>query len=378
MTMTALTGARILTPAGWRDDDALLIADECIAGIVAEGDVAADTARVVLNGGMLLPGFVDTQVNGGGGVLFNDSPTVAGIAAIARAHRTFGTTGFLPTLISDDLNSVATAIAAVDDAIMAGVPGVLGIHIEGPFLNAAKRGIHDSDKFRILDSDAVALLASLKHGKTLVTLAPELAAPGQIAALVARGVIVAAGHSLASFAAMQAAFAEGLSGVTHLFNAMSQLDSRAPGVVGAALTHDRCIAGLIVDGHHVHPATLKVALAARGAAGLMLVTDAMPSVGAADAAFSIGGRTITVVDGVCRGPDGTLAGSDLDMATAVRNAMTLMGVDLPTASLMASGVPAAFLGVGHERGALAPGMRADIVHVDDAGRVTATWIGGKA
>ncbi len=375
---TALTGARILAPDGWRHGHALLMAGGRITALVPEHTVPADAARVALGGGALVPGFIDSQVNGGGGVLFNDSPTVTGIAAIARTHRAFGTTGFLPTLISDDLTVVAKAIAAVDDAIAAGVPGVLGIHIEGPFLNAGKRGIHDDKNLRVLDSAALALLSSLKRGRTLVTLAPELAAPGQIAALVSGGVIVAAGHSLASFDVMQAAFAEGLSGITHLFNAMSQLESRAPGIVGAALTDRRCISGLIVDGYHVHPAAMKIALAARGAAGLMLVTDAMPSVGSPNRTFKLGGRTITVVDGACRGSDGTLAGSDLDMAAAVRNAVALMDIDLPTASLMASAVPAAFLGLEHERGALVPGLRADIVHLHDNGHVAATWIAGAA
>ena len=344
MTVTALTNARILSAGGWLDDHALVIAGDRIDSVtpVAALDRAID--RIELAGGVLIPGFIDTQVNGGGGVLLNDYPTVDAITTIAKAHRRFGTTGFLPTLISDDLDVVAAAIAAVDAAIVAGVPGVLGLHIEGPFLNAAKRGIHDDLKFRRVDADAVALLSSLAHGKTLVTLAPELAGAGMIAALVANGVLVAAGHSLASYDDMQTAFAEGLTGITHLFNAMSQLESRSPGLVGAGLEHADCICGIIVDGHHVHPASLRIAYAARGAEGLMLVTDAMPSVGSTDRQFALGGQVITVIDGVCRGPDGTLAGSDLDMATAVRNALAMMDVDLKTASVMASAVPAKFLG----------------------------------
>ena len=380
MIRTALVGASILTPDGWRDDCALIVAGARVEDVVPVAGLGGGIARTALDGGFLIPGFIDTQVNGGGGALLNDSPTAATIAVIAGAHRRFGTTGLLPTLISDDLDVVAAAIAAVDEAITAGVPGVLGIHIEGPFLNAAKRGIHDDAKFRQVDAGAIALLSSLHRGKTLVTLAPELAAPGMIAALVAKGVIVAAGHSLATYNDMQRAFAEGLTGITHLFNAMSQLESRAPGLVGAALESKQSICGIIADGHHVHPAALRIAHAARGGEGLMLVTDAMPSVGAssggAESTFTIGGHVITVKDGVCRAADGTLAGSDLNMAAALRNAMAFMDLDLAAASAMASAVPAQFLGLGQERGVLAAGLQADLVHLDERHHVAATWIAG--
>jgi N-acetylglucosamine-6-phosphate deacetylase len=376
MTTKALIGARILAQGAWLDDHAVVISDGQIANVLPVADIESGPERVTLKGGILLPGFIDTQVNGGGGVLLNDVPTVAGIRAIAAAHRTFGTTGLLPTLISDDLDVVAAAIAAVDDAIVAGVPGVLGIHIEGPFLNPGKRGIHDATKFRTLDHEAVALLSSLKQGKTLVTLAPESLAAGMIKTLVESGVIVAAGHTLATYDQMQRAFDQGVTGVTHLFNAMTQLDSRAPGVVGAALSDPRCLSGLIVDGHHVHPAALRLALKARGPEGLMLVTDAMPSVGSGQKHFLLAGQTISAENGVCRAADGTLAGSDLDMATAFRNAITMMNVDIATASRMASGTPATFLGLSHHRGDIAPGFSADLVHLDGDLRVTATWIDG--
>jgi N-acetylglucosamine-6-phosphate deacetylase len=377
MTLTALTGARILATDGWRDSHALLIDAGRIAGVVDNADVPADAARHLLAGGMLLPGFIDTQVNGGGGVLLNDSPTVEGISTIAAAHRRYGTTGLLPTLISDDLSVVRSAIAAVDAAIMRGVPGVLGIHIEGPFLNEGKRGIHDAGKFRTLDAAAIDLLSSLKHGKTLVTLAPELAEPGTIAELVKRGVTVAAGHTLATYEQMEVAIDEGLSGVTHLFNAMSQMESRAPGVVGAAML-GRLTCGMIVDGHHVHPASLRAALRAIRPERMMLVTDAMPTVGASYKTFTLNGQMIVARDGACYAPDGTLAGSDLDMAQALRNAATIMGVDVQTASQMASATPAAFLGLSRECGALVPGLRANIVHLSDDLMPLGTWIAGVA
>ena len=375
MMQIAILGPRILAGGRWLERHAVLIDDRTVTAIVPQDEVPAETMVTELDGGTLLPGFIDTQVNGGGGVLFNDNPTCEGIEAIADAHRKFGTTALMPTLISDDLDVIAKAIQAVDQAIAAGVPGVIGIHIEGPFLNPAKHGIHDANKFRLLDQDAVSLLCSLRAGKTLVTLAPERTAPGVIAELTRRGVIVAAGHSLATYTDMERAKAEGLSGVTHLYNAMTQLDSREPGLVGAAFDLG-LTSGLIVDGFHVHPATLRAAYRAKGAGELMLVTDAMPNVGHADSGFLLGGKWISAETGALRGPDGTLAGSDLDMARAVRNAVAMMGVDLADASQMASSTPAAFLGLSHSHGMIAAGMRADFVHLDHQMMPQAVWIAG--
>lgn len=376
MTRTALLPTRVLTPHGFETDRCVLIEGENIRALLPATDVPPDADRLVLSGD-LLPGFIDLQVNGGAGVLFNDQPSRAGVEAIARAHRTFGTTGLLPTLISDDLQVVAAAIAAVDEAMAVGVPGVLGIHIEGPFLNTAKKGIHDPAKFRRLDEAAIDLLCSLENGRTLVTLAPELAPPGAIRALTDRGVIVAAGHTAATYDQISEAFDEGLAGFTHLFNAMTQLDSRAPGVVGAALDQSDSWCGLIADGHHVHPAAMRIALAAKGADRIALVTDAMPTVGSATKTFVLNGQTIRAEDGRCIAPDGTLAGSDLDMADAVRRAERLIGVDRATAVRMASTVPAAALGMLDQRGQVAPGLRADLVLMDEAGVVAQTWIDGR-
>jgi N-acetylglucosamine-6-phosphate deacetylase len=375
MTAQAITGARILADGEWLDDHAVLVTDGRIDAVVHSAALPTAAHVQCLVGGMLVPGFIDTQVNGGGGILFNDEPTVDGITAIAKAHRRFGTTALLPTLISDDLDVIAAAIGAVDGAIASGVPGIIGIHIEGPFLNAGKRGIHDDTKFRILDKDAVALLSSLKNGTTLVTLAPELAPDGAIAALVAAGVIVSAGHSLATYDDMQRGMAEGLSGVTHLFNAMTQLESRAPGVVGAALDSD-LICGIIADGHHVHPASLRAAYRAKGAQGLMLVTDAMPTVGSPTNSFWVGDREIVSESGMLRSADGTLAGSDLDMASALRNCTEMIQIDLIAACHMASQSPARFLGLDKDYGRIAPGYRADMVHLNDTLKVQATWIAG--
>lgn len=376
MTSLALTNVTLVLPDRELAEHALLIERDRIARIVPVAAIPPALPVIDLGGGWLLPGFIDTQVNGGGDVLFNESPDIDGVAAIAAAHRRFGTTGMLPTLISDSPAVVARAIEAVGDAMAAHVPAILGIHIEGPHLNPAKHGIHDATKFTVIDASAIARLSASPQGIRLVTLAPELAPPGAIAALTDRGVIVAAGHSAADYDQTRAALREGLRGFTHLFNAMTPLTSRAPGMVGAALDDRTSWFGLIVDGVHVHPATLRIALAARGLDGAMLVTDAMPPVGGTRTSFDLMGQAIAVVDGICRGPDGTLAGSALSMAQAFRNAMDMLGVSIVEASRLASGNPAAFLGVGDETGAIAPGLRADLVHLDAQRRVRRTWIGG--
>jgi N-acetylglucosamine-6-phosphate deacetylase len=377
MSVQALVGAAIVRPDGIMDDGALLIEGGRIIGIVGRDAVPDGCETVALEGGWLLPGFIDTQVNGGGDVLFNDRPDVDGITAIARAHRRFGATGLLPTLISDDADVVDAAIAAGEEALAQAVPGVLGVHIEGPHLNPMKKGIHDAAKFTAIDPQVLERLTRPTIGRRIVTLAPELAPAGAIRALREAGILAAAGHSLADYDQTLAALREGLTGFTHLFNAMTQLGSREPGMVAAALLDRDSHFGLIVDGLHVHPAALRVAVAARGLDGAMLVTDAMPPVGGAQDSFTLMGQSIHVVDGTCRGPDGTLAGSALSMAQAFRNAMDMMGCSLVEASRMASGNPARFLRLEAETGAIAPGLRADLVHLDSDRHVRRTWIGGQ-
>jgi len=373
----ALVNGRVMTEDGLADGLAVRVHGERIAAVGPAAEVAAGARTHDLGGASLLPGFVDIQVNGGGGVLFNAAPTVDAIAAIGRAHRRFGTTSFLPTLISDDLDVVAAAIAAVREAIAQGVPGVLGIHIEGPFLNPRRRGIHQLDKLRRIDEAALELLTSLGVGRTLVTLAPETTSQQVIEQLVAAGVIVAAGHTSASYATVRAALDRGLSGFTHLFNAMPPLASREPGVVGAALEDQASWCSLIVDGHHVDPVTLRLALRCKPLERFILITDAMPSVGTSDRSFALQGKVIRVKGGLCVDEHGTLAGSDLDMASAVRNAVRLLDLDLAEASRMASRNPAEFLGLGEAMGRIAPGYRADLVLVDDDIQVLDTWIGGE-
>jgi N-acetylglucosamine-6-phosphate deacetylase len=375
--MNALCPSRLLTPTGFESGWCLVIDSGRIVDLLPLADCPASVPHENLEGD-LVPGFIDLQVNGGGGILFNDEPTIEGIEAIGRAHRAFGTTGFLPTLISDDLVVVDRGMRAVEGAIAAGIPGVLGIHIEGPFINPEKRGIHDVAKIRRIDQAAVDLLTSLKSGVTLVTLAPELVAPEFIRTLAARGVIVAAGHTAASYEEMHAGLVEGVGGFTHLFNAMTQLVGRVPGAVGAALESHSAWCGIIADGFHVHPASLRVALAAKGPDKLVLVTDAMPTVGSAQTRFMLGDRLIRVVDGRCVAEDGTLAGSNLDMAQAVANAAGMLRIELAAAVRMASANPARAIGVQHITGAIEPGLSADLALLNPDGRVVRTWISGSS
>ncbi|MGE7137781.1 N-acetylglucosamine-6-phosphate deacetylase [Luteibacter sp. NPDC031894] len=373
----ALVNGRVLTDNGFQGGFAVLVDGGTITGLALPSDPRVRAAeRHDLGGRTLLPGFIDCQVNGGGGVLFNDAPTVDTIRRIGEAHARFGTTGFLPTLISDDADVMVQAIDAVNAAVEQGVPGVLGIHLEGPFIAPERKGVHDPAKFRIAGADDIALVARRHGGVTLLTLAPERTSPEVLAQLVASGVIVAAGHTAADYDTTRNALATGVRGFTHLFNAMTPFTSREPGVVGAALEDAASWCGLIVDGHHVHPASLRVAIAAKAREKMMLVTDAMPPVGSDNPSFVLKGETITVHDGACKTADGTIAGSALDMATAVRNTVHMVGVPYDEAARMASTYPAAFLGLGATHGHIAAGYRADFVVVDDTQHVIETWIGG--
>jgi N-acetylglucosamine-6-phosphate deacetylase len=374
---TALVNGRILSGERIVSGQTVLISAGRIEDVVLTDDRRCrDAVNVDLQGQILLPGFIDVQVNGGGGVLFNDDPSLESIRAIGSAHRRFGTTGFLPTLISDDLDTIGQAIAAVQASLDAHLPGALGIHIEGPFLNWARRGVHDPKHLRRLDNGVISLLCSLRGGRTVLTLAPEMTTTGMIAQLAANGILVSAGHSDANFAQTSAAIAHGVRGFTHLFNAMAPLAPREPGIVGAALFDANTWCGIIVDGHHVDPVMLKLALRCKRHDKFMLVTDAMPPVGSPEPSFVLQGRTIHVKDGVCRDENGTLAGTGLDMATAVRNAVSLLDLEIAEAARMASEYPAAFLGLDGELGRIAPGYRANLALLDDDLQVRRTWIEG--
>ncbi|KRG44861.1 N-acetylglucosamine-6-phosphate deacetylase [Stenotrophomonas pictorum JCM 9942] len=376
---TVLRNGRILAGEDFRDDVAVLIDDGRIVALAAADDpqLAAADEVVDLGGGWLMPGFIDVQVNGGGGVLFNNRTDVEALRTMMAGHRRYGTTGMLPTLISDDAGVMARALQAIRDAIAAQVPGVLGIHLEGPYIAPARKGTHDAGKFRVPDADEVQMVTSLDNGITLITLAPERVPAATIQQMVANGAIVAAGHTAATYEEIRAGLDAGLTGFTHLYNAMSPLQGRDPGTVGAALEDAGSWCGVIVDGVHVHPASLRVALAAKPRGKVFLVTDAMPMVGSDNPAFELYGEVITAVDGVVRNAAGALAGSALDMVTAVRNTVKLLGLPLAEAARMASTYPAQFLGLGDRYGQIAAGYQADFVLLDRDLQVQATWIAGQ-
>ncbi|MBP1474815.1 N-acetylglucosamine-6-phosphate deacetylase [Frateuria sp. MAH-13] len=377
-SLLALVHGRVLTDEGLREDVAVLVHDGHVLALAAADDPrVAQAQRHDLAGALLLPGFIDVQVNGGGGLLFNDAPTVDTLRGIAQAHRRFGTTGLLPTLITDTADTMRAALDAVDAAIAQSVPGILGIHLEGPFLAPARKGIHDASLFRTPVADDLLALTAQRRGVVMLTLAPEQVEPSVIARLAAAGVRVVAGHTAADYATARAALDAGVCGFTHLYNAMTPLTSREPGVVGAALDDPASWCGLIVDGHHVHPASLRIAINAKPPGKCVLVTDAMPPVGSARPDYVLNGQTIVAREGVCMNDAGVLAGSALDMASAVRNTVNLLGLPLAEASRMASAYPAEWLGLDQTHGRIAPGQRADFAVLDDTLHVRETWIGGE-
>lgn len=373
---TAIIASRVFDGAMLHSTRAVLVRGGDVLGIATPADVPADFQRVELpNDALLAPGFIDVQVNGGGGILLNDTPTPDAMAAIARVHRRFGTTGCLPTLITDHPQAMVAAVGAARHGV--GRPGVLGVHLEGPFLNPERAGVHRKDLIAVPTIADLDVLSDLRGvGASQVTLAPERAPAGFINGIAKLGVRISAGHTDATHAQMMAACDEGLTGITHLYNATSQLQAREPGVVGAALADRRIFAGVICDGIHVDPVTLGITHRAKGADRVMLVTDAMPSLGANIDRFMLTGMEIFVRDGKLTRGDGMLAGAHLDMASAVRNAVEFVGLKLTDALAMASLTPAKFLGIDDKRGRIAPGYAADLVALDGKLGVIGTWIAG--
>jgi N-acetylglucosamine-6-phosphate deacetylase len=362
---TAMRGPALVTVGGGR------IEAVDLGGRASRGAVELPSDAI------LAPGFIDVQLNGGGGVLLNDQPTEAGVRVIIEAHRRGGTTGCLPTLITDRAD-VMERLAAAATALLQ-IPGVLGFHLEGPVLNKARKGIHPESEIRLPTAQDLATLKSFgKHGRSIVTLAPECVAPTVIGDLIGAGLRVSAGHSEASATQIKQAADGGLTGVTHLFNAMSQLTARQPGVVGAALSDARLFAGIICDGLHVDPSCLQIAVRCKGRDRLMLVTDAMPLVGTDQQEFILQGRRIALEAGRLTGPDGTLAGAHLTMIEAVRNAVTMLGIELADALTMASRTPATFLGLESQFGSIEPGYRADLVAINGRLEVLETWVAGRS
>ncbi|PRD42641.1 N-acetylglucosamine-6-phosphate deacetylase [Phyllobacterium phragmitis] len=376
----AVTAPRIFDGEQWLHDAALILRSGLIEAVVAQNDIPSAIRIVSMHDGMIVPGFIDVQVNGGGGVMLNEKPDVDGIHAICAAHARFGTTGLLPTLITDTREITAAAIAGGKEAERTKVPGFLGLHLEGPHLSVKRKGAHDPALIRPMDdSDFARLVEARKHlSVLLLTAAPESITNEQIRMLVQAGIIVSLGHSDSSYAVASQAAASGASMVTHLFNAMSPLGHREPGMVGAALGIGSLNAGLIADGLHVDPAAIGIALRAKTGPGhIFLVTDAMSTIGTDLTSFTLNGRTIYRTDGRLTLEDGTLAGADLDMISAVRFMHRTIGLPLDEALRMASLYPANSIGLGDQLGALREGMRASFLHLDNGLDIKRTVIDGE-
>lgn len=326
--------------------------------------------------GLLAPGLVDIQVNGGGSILFNDAPTVVSLHTITQAHARLGVTAVMATLISDERGKIAAAIDAVTQGLAEKIPGLLGLHLEGPWLSEPRRGVHPQRYLRALDAADLDLVAQRRPFPVLVTLSPEQASPDDVRRLVRAGVTVSIGHTAAAHTDVEALISAGATGFTHLFNAMPALEGRNPGAVGVALAERQTWAGLILDGIHVHPVSARAAFAAKSADRVILVSDAMATVGALDTSMTLFGERIAVADGALRTEGGTLAGAHLDLATAGRNALTMLNATPAEALRMTSLTPATFLDVDGSHGRIAPGARADLVLVNDALDVRKVWIAG--
>lgn len=377
-TRHLLRGARILSDSGIEEGRALLVESGRILDLLPDSATLADvTVETLAPGSILAPGFIDVQVNGGGGVLFNETPTAAGAQAIAAAHRRFGTTTILPTIITDRPEVMHQGVAAVRAAMAVPGSGIAGIHLEGPFISPRRPGVHDPSLIRRMEgADVDWLCLSGADLPVLLTVAPEEATDADLRRLAEAGIVLSAGHTAASAERIAEALALGLRGFTHLYNAMPPLAGRAPGPVGAAFLDRTAWCGLIADGVHVHADSLRLALAARPEDRMLLVTDAMSVLGTEAESFMLYGNRILRRHGRLEREDGTLAGADLDMAQAVRNTVAMLGCTPERALRMASTYPAAFMGLA-DRGRIAPGLRADLVLLSEGLTVRGTWLEGR-
>lgn len=375
----AITAGRVFDGDAWHEDAAVLVKDGVIEGIVARADIPAGVA-VSEAGAMLVPGFIDLQVNGGGGLMLNDKPDVDTLEVICKAQMPFGTTAVLPTLITDTREITRATMAAGAEAVRRKMPGFLGLHLEGPHLSLARKGAHDPQLIRPMDADdeAALLKARAEMPVLLTTIAVESVTPQQVRTLADAGITVSLGHTDTSYRTALDYAEAGATMATHLFNAMSQIGNREPGLAGAAVDHGTIWAGLIADGFHVDPATMQIALKAKtGPARIFLVSDAMATIGTDLTSFTLNGRTIKRENGRLTLENGTLAGADLDMISAVRFMHEKMGFSLDEAIRMASLYPAQAVKQDARLGRLAKGFAANAVQLTDGLDVSGTWIDGR-
>lgn len=375
--MEALINAIIYTGDERIEDSAIILEGGYVKEILRQEKLPPHMTCHDLGGGILAPGFIDLQVNGGGDILFSDSPSLETLERMVKVYRRFGTTGFVPTMLSDTQEKYCLARDAVYAARKTGLSDILGIHFEGPYLNIECRGIHGVARLYPPETGNIFTVPSVESGCTLVTLAPEVVSREVVCELIRRGVKVLAGHSNASYDQLIQTFDLGLSGVTHLFNGMQTWSARSPGVVGAALDDDRIGCSIIGDGHHVHAAMIRMAWKCKPRGKLFLISDGMPPLGGETDSFSIHGERIHVREGCCLSGDGRFAGSAKDMATCIRYCVESVGLPLEEVLCMASTYPADFLGLGHRHGRIAAGRVADIVVLDKRLKLQGTWVAGK-
>ncbi|MGV1822706.1 N-acetylglucosamine-6-phosphate deacetylase [Agrobacterium sp. CG160-95] len=379
MSRKAITGARIFDGTFWHEDSVLIFADGRIEAIQPVAKLPDGIERIDAGGGMIVPGFIDLQVNGGGGVLLNEDPSISGIRQICAAHAKFGTTGLLPTLITDTYEITSKTVEAGKQAKAENVPGFLGLHLEGPHLSVARKGAHDPQLIRPMEEKDIELMLSCKGGfdAMMITIAPENVTAEQVKRLSEAGFMVSLGHTDTTYETAKDYAEAGGRTATHLFNAMSPLGHRQPGVVGAALDIGSLYVGIISDGIHVHPAAMGVALRAKNGPGkIFIVTDAMSTMGTDMKSFTLNGREILRQDGRLTLADGTLAGADIDMISSVRFAHQVLGLPVEEALRMASAYPAEAAWLDRCKGALKAGFHADFVLLTNGLEMKSTWIGG--
>jgi len=372
----ALLGSQIFCGERFYDDHALLVDGKSIVDIVDKNNTPDNFNKIELDQGILAPGFIDLQVNGGGGVLFNNSPNKESLNTIIKAHQFFGTTSVMPTVISDSLEVLEQCITTVTEEIKNN-SSLLGIHIEGPFFNTKYRGVHQKQYISTINSDYLNLFESLKGFPVMLTLAPECISSQQLKHLTSLGIKTLAGHSDASYDELDDAIKNGLDGFTHLFNAMGQISAREPGVVGSALHFENTFASIIVDLHHVHPSLIQLAYQLKPTGKLFFISDSMATINHGKPSFELYDEVVNELDGRLVNSEGKLAGSSITQIDAVKNAYQKCNIPLNQALAMASRYPAEYLGIANHLGFLKPGYRADLVHFDSNFKVHNAWVSGK-
>ena len=372
----ALLGSQIFCGERFYDDHALLVEGKSIVDIVDKNNTPDNFNKIELDQGILAPGFIDLQVNGGGGVLFNNSPNKESLNTIIKAHQFFGTTSVMPTVISDSLEVLEQCIKTVTEEIKNN-SSLLGIHIEGPFFNTKYRGVHQKQYISTINSDYLNLFESLKGFPVMLTLAPECISSKELKHLTSLGIKTLAGHSDASYDELDDAIKNGLDGFTHLFNAMGQISAREPGVVGSALHFENTFASIIVDLHHVHPSLIQLAYQLKPTGKLFFISDSMATINHGKPSFELYDEVVNESDGRLVNSEGKLAGSSITQIDAVKNAYQKCNIPLNQALAMASRYPAEYLGIENHLGSLKPGYRADLVHFDSNFKVHNAWVSGK-